>query len=219
MLGHGDSPKPNTRAYHVDWLVEHIANWIHSLNLTEPLVLVGHSLGGYVSLEYARRFSARIRGLILVNPFYSRSQLPFLLQRTYGHTNLRGWIVERTPEWMFRFIVDMTSMAMGHSSGAAHLLPVHVRRQTAIDYTRTAPGVYHIPNEVNDTTDYLSQINIPSLVVWGERDKTLAPTSFPKLVNALPRAIGKPINAGHVPHQSNPVEFNQMVLEFLSSLT
>ena len=218
LLGHGDSPKPDTRAYHIDWLIEHCSNWVHSLNLAEPAVLVGHSLGGYIALEYARRFASRTRGLILVNPFYSRSQLPFLLRRTYGRTNLRGFIVERTPKWMFRFIVDATSVAMGHSSGAAHLLPERVRRQTALDYTRTAPGVYHVPNEIPDATEFLSQIVMPTLVVWGDRDKTLAPSSFPKLVNALPRAIGKSIDAGHVPHQSNPVEFNRMVLNFLSGL-
>ena len=46
---------------------------------------------------------------------------------------------------MFRTVVDMTSRAMGHSTGALHSLPERVREQTALDYTRTAPGVYNIP--------------------------------------------------------------------------
>ncbi len=217
LLGHGDSPKPDTRAYRISWLIEHFSNWIQSLRLTEPAILVGHSLGGYIALEYARRVTAWTRGLILVNPFYSRSQLPLLLRKSYGRTNLRGFIVERTPEWMFRLIVDMTSVAMGHSSGAAHLLPERVRKQTALDYTRTAPGVYHTPNEISDATEFLPRVTMPTLVVWGDRDKTLAPSSFPKLVNAMPRAIGRPIRAGHVPHQSNAEEFNKTALEFLCS--
>jgi len=44
------------------------------------------------------------------------------------------------------------------------------------------------------------------------------PASFPKMVSAMPHAVGKSIQAGHVPHQSNTEEFNQMVMEFLKGL-
>lgn len=218
LLGHGDSPKPDSRSYHAEWLFEHFSKWMASLHLTEPAILIGHSLGGYIALEYARRFPTWTRGLVLVSPFYSRSQLPLLLRRSYSSIGLRQIIVKRTPAWLFRLIVDMTSVAMGHSSGALHSLPEHIRAQTALDYTRTAPGVYHIPNEIADGTEILTHITLPTLVVWGDRDKALAPDSFPKLVEAMPRAIGRSIHAGHVPHQSNADEFNPMVLEFLKSL-
>ena len=217
LLGHGDSPKPDSRSYHVEWLFEHFSKWMTSLRLTEPAILVGHSLGGFIALEYARRFPTRTRGLVLVSPFYSRLQLPLLLRRSYSSIGLRKIILKRTPAWLFRLIVDVTSVAMGHSTGALHSLPEHIRAQTALDYTRTAPGVYHIPNEISDSAETLSHINVPTLVVWGDRDKTLAPESFPKLVEAMPRAVGKSIHAGHVPHQSNAEEFNPMVLEFLKS--
>src|SRR5918911_3070909 len=79
LLGHGDSPKLEARTYQMDWVLEHFFQWMRSLHLTEPAILIGHSLGGHVAMEYARRFSAWTRGLVLVNPFYSRSQLPLLL--------------------------------------------------------------------------------------------------------------------------------------------
>jgi len=218
LLGHGDSPKPNARAYHMDWMFEHFMQWMRSLRLTEPAIIIGHSMGGHIALEYARRVSAWTRGLILVNPFYSRSQLPFFLQRSYSSRNLRGVIAGRTPKWMFRAIVDVTSRALGHSTGALHSLPEHIRAQTALDYTRTAPGVYNLPSVMSDMTEFLPHINIPTLVVWGERDQTLAPASFSKLVKAMPRASGNSIQAGHVPHQSNAKEFNEMVFEFVRGL-
>jgi pimeloyl-ACP methyl ester carboxylesterase len=219
LLGHGDSPKPDSRAYRVDWLLEHFSRWMQSLRLTEPAILIGHSLGGYLALEYARRVPAWTRGLVLVSPFYSRAQLPLLLRRTYGRSNLSHLIAGRTPEWLFRLIVDFTSVAMGHSSGGIHMLPEHIRRQTALDYTRTAPGVYHIPNEIPDRAEFLSRITLPTLIVWGDRDRTLSPSSFPKLVETMPCATGNSIPAGHVPHQSNADEFNQLVLDFLKPLT
>lgn len=218
LLGHGDSPKLDSRSYRMEWLFRHFLNWVTSLRLTQPAILIGHSLGGYLALEYARRFSAWTRGLVLVDPLYSRSQLPPLLRRTYGRTGLSNLIVSKIPEWMFRAVVDVTSIAMGHSVGGAHSLPERVRAQTALDYTRTAPGVYHVPNTVEDLTPYLSSISIPTLVVWGERDQTLSPLSFTKLVNAMPCAVGRSFRAGHVPHQSNSQEFDQLVLKFLKEI-
>src|SRR5688572_14110078 len=132
LLGHGDSPKPESRAYQMDWLFEHFLIWMKSLHLTQPAILIGHSLGGYLALEYARRVSAWTRGLVLVNPLYTLRQLPALLRRTYRRPHLSGFIVERTPRWLFRMIVDITSIAMGHSSGALHSLPERIRAQTAL---------------------------------------------------------------------------------------
>jgi pimeloyl-ACP methyl ester carboxylesterase len=126
--------------------------------------------------------------------------------------------VGKTPRWLFRFIVDMTSVAMGHSTGALHSLPERIRAQTALDYTRTSPGVYSVINSDIDLNGELHHISIPSLVVWGDRDRTLAPASFSKLVNHMPRAVGRSIRAGHVPHQSNADEFHPLVLDFLAKL-
>ena len=218
LLGHGESPKLNSRAYQMEWMFEHFLYWMRSLRLTEPAIVIGHSLGGHIALEYARRVSAWTRGLILVNPFYSTSQLPLLLRRTYRHPTLSGMIASRLPEWIFRVVVDITSISMGHSAGALHALPENIRAQTALDYTRTAPGVYNLPNVILDLTEFLPHIEKPTLVVWGDRDQTLSPASFSKMVHAMPNAVGKTFQASHVPHQSHAQEFNAQVLEFLKGL-
>lgn len=215
LLGHGDSPKLDSRAYHIDWMFEHFFQWMKSLRLTEPAILIGHSLGGYIALEYARRVSASTRGLVLVNPFYARSQLPFLLRNAYRRANLSSLLLERTPDWLLRFFVDMSSAAIGHSVGTLRSLPERIRMQTVLDYKRTAPGVYHLPNVVSDMTEVLPEIHIPALVVWGDRDRTLAPASFARLVSALPKARSEVLHAGHIPHQSHAEDFNQIVMKFL----
>src|SRR5512147_2310983 len=51
LLGHGDSPRLESRAYEMEWIFEHFSSWMKSLHLTEPAILIGHSLGGYVALE------------------------------------------------------------------------------------------------------------------------------------------------------------------------
>ncbi len=218
LLGHGDSPKPASRAYQMDWVFEHFAAWMKSLRLTEPAILVGHSLGGHVALEYARRVSAWTRGLILVNPFYSRTQLPLLLRKTYSRPQLSERVIRSVPEKWFRFFVDVSSAAIGHSVGSLRALPERIREQTLLDYRRTAPGVYHLPSAIADMTSCLHQVNTPTLVLWGDRDRTLAPASFLRLVKELPKARGEVLHGGHVPHQSHAQVFNRIVLEFLKEL-
>jgi pimeloyl-ACP methyl ester carboxylesterase len=218
LLGHGDSPKPDSRSYRMEWLFEHFASWCESLDLDMPAVIVGHSLGGYIALEYARLFPEKVRGLVLVNPFYSLEQLPGILRLTYGSVNFGGMVTSRTPGWMFRIMVDLSSLVMGHGRGGLHALPEAVRAQTAADYIRTAPGVYSVPNVNRNLDPYLASIGTPALVLWGDRDRTLAPASFPKLVAALPGARGACIRAGHVPHQSNPDWLDPLVLQFIRSL-
>jgi pimeloyl-ACP methyl ester carboxylesterase len=217
LLGHGDSPKPDSHAYQMDWLVENFLEWMRSLRFTEPAILIGHSLGGFIALEYARRVSAWTRGLILVNPFYSRLQLNPLFRRSHTRRNIRGLIAAGIPKWVLRVFVDLASITMTNGKGL-HSLPEHVRAQTALDYARTAPGVYTVTSEITDLTSTLHQLSMPTLVVWGDRDKTLAPSSFPKLIEEMPRAIGESLRAGHVPHQSNADEFNRIVLEFLREI-
>ena len=107
---------------------------------------------------------------------------------------------------------------MPNGFAAIHSLPENIRAQTALDYTRTAAGVYNLPNVILDLTEFLPHIESPTLVVWGDRDQTLSPASFSKLVHVMPRAVGKTIQASHVPHQSHAQEFNTYVLEFLRGL-
>src|SRR5687767_2674019 len=109
LLGHGDSPKLDSPTYQMDWVFEHFSQWMRSLRLTEPAILIGHSLGGHMALEYARRASAWTRGLVLVNPFYSPSQLPGLIRKTYTSTNLSELLIGRVPEKWVRLFVDISS--------------------------------------------------------------------------------------------------------------
>ena len=215
LLGHGESPKPDSRSYKTKWVLKHLERWIDSLNLKEPPVLIGHSLGGYLALRYALRQPDRVRALALVNPFYRIDQLPGLLRRTYRRPTLNALVVERTPRWLFHWIVNVTNIALGRTGGSTLTLSESVRLQTALDYKRTAPGAFNLPNTVRDLTLDLHRLPHPSLILWGDRDQTLAPRFFSPLVDALPNARGREISGGHVPHQSNVTEFNKLVLEFL----
>ncbi len=218
LLGHGDSAKPPYAAYEMQWLLDHFVSWLDSLHLLTPAVLIGHSLGGYVALEYAWRHPERVRGLVLADPFYSNGQLPWFLRMAYAHPMLSIFFMQRTPAWLIRRAIDLTSLLMGHRQGGLHALSGPVRAQTAVDYMRTAPAAYGILHADLDLTPHLASIAVPTLVLWGEHDRTLSPASFVNLIQMLPNAVGRSSATGHVPHQAEAEWFKDQVLEFLAGL-
>ena len=63
--GHGASDKPD-QDYNVPGFVEDLAWFISELGLDRPVV-VGHSMGGSIALNFARRHTALTRGVILID--------------------------------------------------------------------------------------------------------------------------------------------------------
>lgn len=215
LLGHGGSYKPATLDdYHINNVFDHFYIWLERLQISAPLILVGHSLGGYLAMEYALRRPERVRALVLANPFYSLQQLPPLLRLRYKGPLINTEMINRTPEWVFRMVIDLTSISIRNG----YLLPEKVRRQTALDYKRAHPGIFNIPSTIRDLFPLAHRIATPSLLIWGSRDQTLAPVTFTKLAETLPNARTATIKAAHVPHQSHAEEFNRQVLGFLQGI-
>ena len=222
LLGHGESFKPEAiEDYNVEEVYAQMAAWLESLALDEPVVLIAHSLGSYLALMHALRVPEHVRALVLTNPFYDIRQLSPTMQLISRHQLLNTRLIESTPYWMFRALVDLSSMKfnLGGGSSNGYLLSDEIRKQTALDYKRAAPEIFNIPRTLHDLTPNLRSLNNRALVVWGRHDRTLSSSSFPRLVDLLPNARGVTIdNCGHVPHQCHTSEFNQLVLEFLSAL-
>jgi pimeloyl-ACP methyl ester carboxylesterase len=57
----------------------------------------------------------------------------------------------------------------------------------------------------------------PTLMIWGEQDRAVDPSSAQQLLARLPKAELAVIRgAGHLPFEEVPEEFNRLVLDFLA---
>jgi pimeloyl-ACP methyl ester carboxylesterase len=213
LLGHGDSAQPgDPQLYTAKTLYKVLEDWIQSMDLQSPFILIGHSLGGHLSLRYALRHSDKVRGMVLISPFYTRQQLSPLVH----------WI-NRRPEWGKKLLdvvpQNLVDSLLGWDPIDASSFTAQARLQVVVDIKRASPHVLDIPRTIPDLTPDLGRIRVPSKVIWGTKDLTLKPDTFPPLVVNMPTASGQALpGSGHQPHIGVPEKVNQTILDFLNGL-
>lgn len=210
LPGHGHSLKPDNPAFYTsEAMYALLESWIDSQGFDQPLVVIGHSLGGYLSLRYALRHPERVRAQVLIDPFYSPQQLSPLVRLLQQRPLLGEKALRIVPEWVVHRLMGWDAATATNFSPAA-------RQQIAADLKRCSPHIVYIPRTITNLTGELRRLDTPSLVIWGEKDLTLDPDSFPELVTNLPRSAGKAVpGCGHQPHIGKPALVNRLVLDFL----
>ncbi len=73
LLGFGQSPKPSDCAYTIGDYLDTLSTTLIGQGLaSRPIMLVGHSLGAILAIEFARRFPEYVRGVIVLGlPCYT----------------------------------------------------------------------------------------------------------------------------------------------------
>lgn len=212
LHGHGDSPKPRgAENYHIEVLYDHLFHWIENLQLERPAILVGHSLGGYLSLMYAFRNHKKVHSLVLVDPFYSPLQLSPLIRYFANNPRFGIRLLDMLPT---RFL-DFTFF---WGEKVQQVLPDPIRHQLALDFKRTSPLFLYVTRTIRDLTPLLPRIQHPALVIWGSQDMTLKPSSFNRITAALPEVESHVFpGCGHIPHLTQATTFNRLVVDFATS--
>ncbi len=213
LQGHGDSPKPSKpENYHIEVLYDQLDQWIKNLELEDRAILVGHSLGGYLSLMYGLRNPEKLHAFVLADPFYSPLQLSPFIRYIAKHPNFVIRALDLLPAWTL-------DMVMFGTERVQQALPSRVRRQLARDFKRATPLFLYVTRTVRDLTPQLSRIQQPTLVMWGSQDLTLSPGSFSNIIRELSNADSYVfLGCGHIPHLTQSTIFNQRVLDFMASL-
>lgn len=67
LAGHGRSDKPD-RPHDMAWQAALMIGTLDALGIDEPVVVVGHSMGGQIALRMALSFSERVKRLVLISP-------------------------------------------------------------------------------------------------------------------------------------------------------
>jgi pimeloyl-ACP methyl ester carboxylesterase len=203
-------------------------------HIKEPVILMGHSMGGLVSLKLAAKRPDLVKELILVSPAtwtpYAipnlRIAATFLLslrpgfgasiaRRIYKHAGAEGTIVE----------------ALKHCTNNSELHPEIVKANITLEAERLgAPAPYRgFMESWRSTVLYLAQphayenlvkqIKCPTLLLHGTEDKIIAPKSLERLSLLRPDWSYKVMaKAAHMPQLENPVAFCDIVRSWLRAV-
>ncbi len=211
--GHGKSSAPSREeAYSVSVFIEDVPPLLDKLGIRK-CCLVGHSLGGFVALEFALKYPDRLAALVLVDT--SSGQI----NRPSNYADIREKLGElaRTQgmEAVFEYSIFHDPMRVEVIKKHPEMKEV-IRRKllmTSVDgyvYSSKALG------NRESVTSRLGEIKVPTLIFRGDED-----VNFTEAVQILHRGIaGSELvtvkGAGHSPHEDAPDVFNKAMMKFLN---
>ena len=223
LLGHGRSAKPRGD-YSLGGYASGLRDLMVALEIPSATV-VGHSLGGGVAMQFAYQFPERVERLALVDSGGLGSEVSLVLRAATlpgaeyvlpllasgplrGAGAALGSVLGRVG---LRASADVRGMAEGFESlgdGAARRAFVH-----------TARSVIDPAGQRVDATDrlYLAE-HVPSLIVWGDRDRMI-PVQHGRDAHELMPGSRLEVfaGAGHFPFNDDPERFVAVLADFIAT--
>lgn len=205
MRGYGRSPAP-TGEYHV---LEDLRALLDYLKI-EKATLVGLSLGGIISADFALEYPARVERLVLVGSGLRGDKQP------RNEQTARAFRVgaREGPEKFFEAYMESDQLAGIRNRPKARALmhTMMVDNFKASEYI--AKGWPQSPEP--PTAERLAQIRQPTLVVIGSLDSRNLQNIADTLASEIPNARKVVIDgASHHPPVETPGEFNRVLLAYL----
>jgi len=211
LPGFGDAPPMRTpERPSVAGLADAVEAFMDGLEL-ESAHAAGHSLGGWIALELARR--GRARSVTALSPagMWSRSE------RLRVRVSLRVSVatIKLTNRWLEQIMARDRgrNVMMGRMMFHPERLPPEIATLAARNLA-FSPGM--LPTLAITTGERFSTglgIDVPVTVAWGTRDRLLYPAQADHLSSLLPGARLVSLNdCGHVPTFDDPDAVAEVLL-------
>lgn len=231
LLGFGNSAKPILN-YTIDLWVNQVRDFWQAL-IRRPVILVGHSVGGLVSLELAARDRELTAGLCLISCADGPhpEELPAPL----------GWLVQGLCEGLVAVLAcPLTYPALFNWIRQKEVLRLWIqnvyRRTEAVDdelvtifqqpaYDANAQQVFIealkaiLTRRFTSPRLLLPTIHKPILLLWGQEDPAVPSFLADKFKEWQPRlTLVKLPGIGHCAHDELPTWVNTLLKEWIASL-
>ena len=186
------------------------------LGLTQPVHVMGHSMGGGIAYHVAALAPERVKTLALMNSAGVTAPQPseFFKRTQLGENPL---IVRSTED--YQAMLDFTMSDAPYIPGP--VIATYARE--AIAREAIATKIFHEiidPQNALNPEQALPQIKAPTLVIWGDQDRVLDVSSTTVFKRLLPQAQVVVLhNVGHAPQLERAKETAQAYLAFLGSIT
>lgn len=211
VRGHGGSDYGDGQ-YLIEFFVDDLFELMNYLNV-QKAVLVGLSMGGYIALRAAEKNSERIKGLVLCSTKSSADDNEIKLRRARQISIVKNVGISRFTEDFLRSIFSEETFLRSPSS--IEMIRNIILKTSPLSIASTLIAL----SARTDTTDFLSKIQIPTLIMIGEKDNISTPLEAEKMKNLISNSLLHIIpNAAHMINIENTVIFNKYLFDFLNKI-
>jgi pimeloyl-ACP methyl ester carboxylesterase len=199
LPGHGLSEGRGEQdvAVYVEW----VRKILEALTIEKP-VLIGHSLGAAISLNYALTYGDRLAGIVPVGGGAAMPVNPVILDS-----------LKIDPAT----VIAIAAKIAVAKSNRDRLSEILMKSMSGVN-----PDILYgdfLACDKHDVTATVSRIRVPALMICGDEDKMTPPELSRYLKDHIPGAQWALIkNAGHFVMLENVEEFNQALSTFVESL-
>jgi pimeloyl-ACP methyl ester carboxylesterase len=205
LRGFGQSPVTEN-TYPMRLLAEDVVHLMDRLEL-EQAVLVGHSMGGYVSLAFAQAYPNRLRGLGLVAT-QSAADTPERRQTRYK-------TAEAVAHKGARVVASNMVSVLTPKKELQEAISQIILQAHPLGIVGALKGMAERP----DMTSELSQISAPAVVLAGEVDQFSSKEQAEMMAQMLPKGwlVSIP-NAGHMLMMEDPARVAEALLQLVNMI-
>ena len=204
--GFGESGKKR-ETYAVQDFVSLVNQFMEQLGIMHA-PLVGHSMGGTVSLSVAIRYPERVSKVVVVGSPIVGSSLAVPLKLAgmrpiaFMLFNMMG---------TFRFAMKMASPIICRDERFADMMDRDLSRTTVESFLLSIASLRR-----TDLRPMLDQIKIPAMGMYGDRDVIVHPKQWQPMLKGIPHAqIERFPLDGHFPMLEEPQDFSERLKAFL----
>ncbi len=195
LPGFGNSQRPS-EVWGLDDYCEFIQEFVKFLSL-EKFYLLGHSFGGSLAVKCALAFPEKIDKLFLVGAACFRRKA--LRKKLF-------YIIAKVFK-IFSFLPCYSCVRKGFYK--------FIVRKSDYPYTEGVMKDIYLKIIKEDLSDVLPQIQIPTIIIWGEKDKVKpikeARSINEKIKNSKLEILPK---GGHSPYSKMPEKLSKIISQF-----
>lgn len=191
-----------------------LAALLVELEINEPVVFCGLSMGGYIAWQFQKKYGEQLRALILCDT-RAIADTPDGIE---NRRRLAKMVIENgSAAVASAMLPNLFSPVTGsHNQSVIDELKQSICETSPQGIAAASLGMAERP----DVTSELADIETPTLLIVGEDDGISPPAEMQSIADAMPDARLITITeAGHMSPLENPEPVNAAILEFLKSVT
>ena len=196
----------------MEQFADDLAALLDAMNVTEPVIFCGLSMGGCIAWQFVRRHAQRLKGLILCDT----RAVPDPPDVAANRLKMANDVVEQGPTIVANAMLPRLFVAETTQTQPELIEDLRqvILRTNPIGITAAARGMA----ERADACSWLSAIAVPSLVIVGEHDVISTAAEMRTVAAAIPGSQIEVLpNAGHMAPMENAALTNAAMQKFLES--